>query len=204
MQTIARLTTALILSCLLVLPAQANDIAGWWTSSSGNRVNIWINMQSVVMTFHGPNGQIKVNGRWTRFGDYFTYTNNGVQYNAKVINRNQIVVQSARGTFTWNRGVAAAAPQPQPQAPPSTSGGSMWASTSGSTVQLSSQGHQVFVTIIGQSGKRFQGSGRWLQYPKSFDYSLPGYPGTAVCTFVNNSQIHVNYNGKVTYWNRRN
>lgn len=192
--------TVFVLATLL--PASATDIAGWWTSSSGNRIEIWMNMQNVVMTFHYNNGAqpTKVTGYWTRFGDTFSYTSaQGVQYNAKVLNRNQIQLSSNRGTFVWNRGSQAQAPQPQPQA----SQGSLWSSTSGSSVQLSSNAQQVFVTIIGSNGQRYKGSGRWLSYPNKFDYSLPGFPGQAICTVVSPSQIHVNFNGKVTYWNRQ-
>lgn len=199
------LAAALFLLVVSV-PASATDIAGWWTSSSGSRVQIWINMQQVVMTFHGSSNPIKVTGYWTRFGDSFAYSHGGVNYNCRVVNRNQIQVNSSQGSFVWTRGAQAQAqaPPPPPQnAPPSTNGGSLWSSSSGSSVQLSSQGQQVFVTIVSAQGQRFQGSGRWLQYPNKFDYSLPGYAGTAVCTFVNKNQIHVNYNGKITYWNRR-
>ena len=193
--------------CLaLITPASATDIAGWWTSSSGNRINIWMNMQSVVMTFHYNNGAqpTKVNGYWTRFGDSFRYTSStGVTYNAKILNRNQIQLSSSRGTFVWNRGASAQAPRPRPQPAAQSGQGSLWSSTSGSSVQLSSSGQQVYVTIVGSNGQRYKGSGRWLNYPNKFDYSLPGYPGQAVCTFVSKNQIHVNYNGKVTYWNRR-
>lgn len=190
-----------VLTLGLALPASAGDPAGWWTSSTGTQIQIWANMQQVVLTFHSSSGVIKINGQWTRFSDYFAYSSNGVTYNCAFTGPNQISVSASNGaTHTWTRGRQNVQPQPQPQ---QSSINGLWASSSGSSVQLSTQGQQVFVTIIGSNGSRVQGSGRWTQYPYRFDYSLPGYPGVANCALMNNGQIQVNYQGQVTTWSRR-
>jgi hypothetical protein len=70
-------------------------------------------------------------------------------------------------------------------------------------VQLSSQGNQVSVTIINAQGQRYHGSGRWINYPHTFDYSLPGVPGVASCTVMSDGRIQVIYGGAPTYWTKQ-
>ena len=195
----------------LAVPAFAGDPGGWWTSSTGSKVHLWANMQQVIVTVQSTQGQeTKYQGQWTRFSDYFTYSAQGNVYSAAFTNSNQITVTNqATGVVTlWTRRVSAAQPQPQPQPqpnnPPSSDGGSVWSSSTGSSIQLSSQGNQVFVAIIGKDGKRYQGSGRWIQYPKTFDYSVPGIVGVANCTVLNDGRIQVVYkNGTPSYWTKQ-
>lgn len=197
----------LLLIALTIGPALAGDPAGWWTSSSGSRIHLWANMQQVVVTVRDAQGrESKYQGQWTRFSDYFQYSAAGSVFNAAFTGPNQISVtnQSTGAVTVWTRGTAAAPTQAPSTSPPSSSGASMWSSSTGSSVQLSSQGHQVFVTIIGRDGKRHQGSGRWTNYPHTFDYSIPGVNGIANCTFLADGRIQVIYGNQApSYWTRQ-
>jgi hypothetical protein len=195
-----------LFSLLLASPALAGDPAGWWSSSTGSRVNIWANMEQVIVTVHSPQGgQSKYYGQWTRFSDHFQYAAAGTYFNCSFNGPNQITVtnQSTGAVTIWTRGNAAPAQPARPSAPPSTPGGSTWISNTGSTVQLSSSGHQVSVTIIGADGRRHQGAGRWINYPHTFDYSIPGYPGVAQCSVLPDGRIQVVYNQTVSYWTKQ-
>ncbi|PKK88689.1 MAG: hypothetical protein CVV64_17760 [Candidatus Wallbacteria bacterium HGW-Wallbacteria-1] len=94
--------------------------------------------------------------------------------------------------------------QSRQPAPPAVNINGLWNSSSGSSIQLASQGNQVFVTVVGSNGQRYQGSGRWLVAGSQFDYSIPGLNGVAVCTInpQNYNQITVLMNGRYTYWSR--
>ena len=87
--------------------------------------------------------------------------------------------------------------------PSTVSGLSAGRSSTGSSVQLSAQGQQVFVTLINAAGKRFQGSGRWLQAGQKFDYSLPGYPGVATGTVHDARRISIVYGNTPSIWTRQ-
>lgn len=182
---------------------QASDPNGVWSSSTGSTVKLWANMQQVLVTVTGTNGQSwKYNGWWTRFGDYFSYQTNLGVYQAAFNGSNQIRVTGPDGSLTiWSRGQRSA------PAPNSTGTGvgiaGMWSSSSGSSVQVNTQGNQVFVTLISKDGQRFQGSGRWLKAGSSFDYSLPGYPGVAICTIINANQINIVYGTTRSTWYRQ-
>ena len=187
-----------------LLPASAClafDPDGVWTSSSGSTVKLWANMEQVMVTITTPQGQIyKYKGWWTRFGDYFSYQSSQGVYKAAFKGRNQIQVQSETGVrYTWNRGQSVA---PVPKNPTVDISG-LWHSTSGTSVQISTQAKQVFITLINQQGKRFQASGRWLKEGYSFDYSIAGYSGVAYCTVINKNQIDVLFGDKRTTWYRQ-
>lgn len=177
----------------------AFDPAGFWTSSSGSSIKLWANMQQVTVKVTTPQGKVyNYNGWWTRFGDNFSYqTPNGVT-TASFNGRNQILVQAANGTrYTWNRGQ-----RPAPKKPKVNISG-LWHSSSGTSVQINSQGKQVFITLINPQGKRYQASGRWIKQGYSFDYSIAGYSNIAYCTLINRNQINVVYGDKRTTWYRQ-
>ena len=163
--------------------------------------NDWANMEQVVVTITSPQGQSATHqGQWTRFSDYFSYTAGNATYNAAFVNSNEIQVQTPDGRLvTWTRGAKAAT------TPRSTTKGidisGMWRSTSGSSVQVSTRGKQVFVTLIDSKGNRHEGSGRWLN-GSSFDYSIPGFPGAATCRIVSDSRIDVAYGKTQNSWIR--
>ncbi len=184
-------------------PAFAHDPAGWWTSTSGNRIQIWANMEIVDLTFHPPQGQpFQVRGSWSRFGDSFSYRYQDKAYTASFVHRDQLQLRSSDGTVTlWNRGAAAATPPPQPPTIGSIDG--LWHSSTGSSVQISSQGNQIFVTVITRDGQRHQGSGRWVSHPTRFDYSMPGFSQVAECRVMSSSEIYVNSGGQTTVWTKR-
>lgn len=202
----------IMLLFIFTLPAAAGDPSGWWSSSSGSSVHLWANMQQVVVTVVTPQKkQYKYQGYWTRFSDYFVYTVPGAgQYQAAFTNTNNIAVLGPNGKYTyWTRGKQATAPQKQSPKQQKSTGNhwnitGIWASSSGSSVQLSSKGNQIFVTIIGANGQRSQGSGRWLSQHQ-FDYSIPGFPGVAQCQVdaKTGRWIQVNYNGTLTNWQKQ-
>ena len=198
------LLLGLLITFLLSAPTLAGDPAGWWSSSSGSKIHLWANMQQVVVTVQNSKGQYKYNGRWTRFSDYFSYQAGNVRYDAAFVGRNQIQVKGSDGSLTtWTRGAATARPQPQPRTQAQGIGG-LYSSSTGSSVQIATQGNQVFVTVIGSDGKRYQGSGRWTAYPSRFDYSIPGIQGIAHCTVLQGGTIRVDYNSpQPSYWTRR-
>jgi hypothetical protein len=186
----------------------AADPAGWWTSSSGSSVHIWANMQQLVITVKTANGlQYKYNGWWTRFGETFAYTVPGTGNYAAGFDRksrNVIHVQAPNGTYyKWSRYTKQAAKQKTKKSNTVILDG-LWSSTSGSSVQISTKGNQIFVNFVSAKGQRFQGSGRWLKYGYQFDYSIPGYNGVAICTVnsQNANYIHVNYNGTKSTWQK--
>lgn len=199
-----RFSSVLLLLLCLGGPALAGDPNGWWSSSTGSRVQLWANMEQVVVTVHSPQGQAsKYQGQWTRFSDYFQYSAQGALYSCAFNGADQITVtnQSTGAVTVWTRGSAPTQSRPTP---PSSQGGSVWQSSSGATVQLSSTGNQVTVVIITQDGKRYNGGGRWLNYPNSFDYSIPGTPGVATCTVLSDGRIQVNYGNKPpTFWTKQ-
>ncbi len=185
--------------------AFAGDPAGKWTSSSGSTISIWANMQQVIITITTPQGQsFKYNGWWTRFSDNFAYKTNFGIHHASFANSNQINVKDPNGKwFTWSRGVNSN-PAPVQQQPSNNSSSitGNWQSTSGSMIQVSANGNQIVVNIVGRDGKRFQGIGRWLQHGRTFDYSIAGFAGTAQCNVISSRQINVLYGGTWTTWNR--
>ncbi|PKL46411.1 MAG: hypothetical protein CVV42_16620 [Candidatus Riflebacteria bacterium HGW-Riflebacteria-2] len=183
--------------------AFAGDPSGVWTSTSGSTIKLWANMQQVMVTVTTPQGQsFKYNGWWTRFSDNFAYQNNSGTFYASFANSNQINVKDPSGKwFTWTRGVNNNSAPVQQQ--PSNSGISgNWQSSSGSMIQVSTNGNQIVVNIVGRDGKRFQGIGRWLQFGRTFDYSIAGFAGTAQCTVASSRQINVLYGGTWTTWSR--
>lgn len=203
-------------------PVMAGDPSGTWMSSSGSTIKLWANMQQVIVTVTTVQGQsFKYNGWWTSFSDKFAYqTGDGTNY-ASFANSNQINVKDPTGRwYIWTRGgnqgsYAPQAPQQQPNqggygvypAPPQQqqtySGISgNWRSSSGALIQVSTSGNQIGVTIIGSNGQRSQGIGRWLQPGYKFDYSIAGFQGVAIGTYVNPSQITVDFNGTRTIWSR--
>ncbi|MFZ5949686.1 MAG: hypothetical protein ACOYXC_03195 [Candidatus Rifleibacteriota bacterium] len=185
-------------------PILAGDPSGTWTSSSGSTIKLWANMQQVLVTVVTPDGQtFKWNGWWTRFSDQFAYnTNNGTNY-ASFANSDQINVKDSSGTwFVWTRGSSVGGQFSQPQQSGTQNISGNWHSSSGAYVQISDNGNQVVVNIVGTNGQRSQGIGRWLQPGYRFDYSIAGYPGVADCTILSKNKIKVLYNGKPTFWSR--
>ncbi|MBU1105350.1 MAG: hypothetical protein KKB51_01680 [Candidatus Riflebacteria bacterium] len=184
--------------------AFAGDPSGSWTSSSGSTVKLWSNMQQVMVTITTPQGQsYKYNGWWTRFSDNFAYKTSQGIHNASFANSNQINVKDPKGNwFTWRRGVYnnPAPVQQQPSNNSSITGN--WQSTSGSMIQVSTNGNQIVVNIVGKDGARYQGIGRWIKYGRTFDYSIAGFAGAAQCNVVSSRQINILYGGTWTTWNR--
>ena len=194
-----------ILLALLVLFTSsiwASDPNGAWGASDGTKINVWSNMQQVVVTATFTNGQsYRYNGRWTRFSDYFSFQGPDGVYNASFKGANQIIVRTPKGgQIVWNRGQA---PVRQQAVNNRINYNGLWKSSTGTSIQFHAQGNQVTVTSITSSGQRFKGSGRWIQPGIKFDYSFSGYPGIAVGTIVNRNQISVNYRGKVSIWSRQ-
>lgn len=181
----------------------AGDPAGTWSSSSGSTIKIWANMQTVRVTVITPQGQSNTyEGWWTRFSDYFSYNGPSGTFNASFSGSNKIRVQGPKGeSYVWQRGGKSSTLAPRAASRKVDISG-MWKSTSGSSVQVSSQGKQVYVTLVDRKGKRFSGSGRWLS-KSSFDYSIPGYPNVANCQVQSNDQISVVYGNTNTTWYRQ-
>lgn len=199
----AAIGLAMTLLLLVSNSAWASDPNGTWISSSGSTIKLWANMQQVNVTVITPQGQtFKYNGWWTRFSDYFAYqTNNGTNYGS-FTNSNTIKVKDPAGKwYTWTRANSAQAPIKQ-TSPSYTSIDGNWQSSSGAMVQVSSQGQQISVMIIGTNGKRNQGIGRWIKKGYQFDYSIAGFKGVAICTILNSNKIKVVFSGKPTYWTR--
>lgn len=199
--------SALFILLLFTTTGHAGDPNGVWTSSTGSKINLWANMQQVNVTVTTPQGQVyKYNGQWTRFSDYFVYQTHLGLHQASFVNSNMIRVQDPSGkVFNWTRGYNAQQQQMQqmPQQPSANMGISgNWRSTSGSMVQLSSQGNQISVTIISPNGARSDGIGRWIQYGSKFDYSIAGFNGVANCTVASPNRIDVLFGGKWTTWTR--
>jgi len=198
----------LLLAVILLFTgtAFASDPNGTWTSSSGSTIKLWSNMQQVFVTVITPQGQtFKYNGWWTRFSDNFAYqTTSGTHY-ASFANYNQINVKDPQGNwFTWKRG-GRSNPAPVQQKPSYNNNSSItgnWQSSSGSMVQISTNGNQIVVNLVARDGTRYQGIGRWLSYGRTFDYSIAGFAGAAQCTVVSSSQINVLYGGTWSTWNR--
>lgn len=184
--------------------AFAGDASGIWTSTSGATVKLWSNMQQVMVTITTTQGQsYKYNGWWTRFSDNFAYQTNAGTHYASFANSNQINVKDPSGKwFTWTRGGYSNSSPVQQQPSNNSSIAGNWQSSSGSMIQVSANGNQIVVNIVGKDGKRFQGIGRWLQYGRSFDYSIAGFAGIAQCTVVSSAQINVLYGGTWTTWSR--
>jgi hypothetical protein len=180
----------------------AFDPNGVWASSSGSSVQVWANMQQVSVTLTSPQGQTsQFNGWWTQFGDYFSYQSPDGVMNAAFNGSNQINVQGPNGLiYTWNRGQQSA-PAPRPNNAGINISG-LWSSSSGSSVQLSTKGNQVFITLIDKQGKRNQGSGRWLEAGRRFDYSFPN-TAVAYCTIINQNQIDVVNGQTANSWFRQ-
>ena len=184
--------------------ALAGDPNGTWSSSSGSTIKLWANMQQVLVTVITPNGQTyKWNGWWTRFSDQFAYnTSTGTNY-ASFNNSNQINVKDSSGNwFVWTRGGNTGYQVPQQQQSGTTNITGNWQSSSGSYIQVSTNGNQIVVNLVGRNGQRNQGIGRWLKYGYSFDYSIAGYSGVANCTILGPNKIKVVYGGNPTYWTR--
>lgn len=160
-------------------------------------------MQQVNVTVITLQGQtFKYNGWWTRFSDYFAYqTNNGTNYGS-FTNSNTIKVKDPAGKwYTWTRANSAQS-SANPIKPNSANIDGNWQSSSGAMVQVSSQGQQISVMIIGTNGQRSQGIGRWIKKGYQFDYSIAGFKGVAICTILNSNKIKVVFSGKPTYWTR--
>lgn len=116
--------------------------------------------------------------------------------------RNSCQVIVAECEKSANYAAPAAKQVPAPQSAQGVRIDGVWRSTSGNSVQIHTEGNQVFVTLIDTAGRRNQGSGRWIRAGQVFDYSLPDYPGVATCTVVNANQISVSKDGKVNIWQR--
>lgn len=177
----------------------AGDPNGQWTSSTGSTISIWANMQTVNVTVTTPQGQsFKYNGWWTRFSDHFTYQASTGAHHCSFINSNKISVRGPNNSnHTWTRGISSVQP-PQPQITNITG---TWRSSSGSLVQVATNGNQILVTLIDTKGGRHEGIGRWLKYGQTFDYSIPGFSGAAVCTIIDSRRIDVVY-GQRSTWTR--
>ena len=186
--------------------ALAGDPAGSWTSSSGSRIDLWANMEQVVVTVTDSQGvQHRYQGAWTRFSDYFAYQVGSTRYSCAFRGSNEIVVNApGKATVVWTRGWSG---RRRPTAPPAQGGGDpsgLYASSSGSSVQLSSRGGQVFVTIVTSRGQRINGSGNWVS-ARRFEYRVPGNPGKGVCTLDANNPnvIYVQSNSGTSTWTRQ-
>ncbi|GBC64107.1 hypothetical protein DENIS_5124 [Desulfonema ishimotonii] len=192
----------LILSLVFPFAAHAGDPAGWWTSNSGSKVHIWANMQQLVITIQPAGGQqYKYQGWWTRFSDNFSYQVPGLGNHTCGFasnNSNVIYVRAPNGgIYTWTRGI-------QNTVKKKSAGISgTWRSSTGSTIQLTGNNKQVFLTFITANGARLQAAGRWLSGYK-FDYSVAGYAGVAECTVDQNNWniIYCSYKGKWSTWNK--
>ena len=160
-------------------------------------------MQIVKGTYTSTGGQVvQWQGQWTRFGDIFVFSVGGHRYQGTFQGSNQIFIQGTDGsTVTWTRGV-------RRRSPPSRGGSSgisgIWSSSTGSAVQITAQGNQVFVSIVGKSGRRYDGSGYWISPGRVFQYTLPGNNSLFRCTIRNRNQIVVdNGDGRPSVWCRQ-
>lgn len=201
------ITFFVILTIFLSSNLWAADPNGTWSSSTGSTIKLWANMQQVFVTVIYNGKSYKYTGWWTRFGEKFAYkVNNGTNY-CSFYGSNVINIKTPKGTWTkWTRGARRQTSQRQYNKPTRRSNSNnisgLWSSQSGSSVQISISGQQVYVTLVTTAGKRYQGSGRWIQ-KGVFDYSIPGWAGVAIATVLSGSKISVSYGGKVTYWYRR-
>lgn len=204
----------IILAVFITSNLFAADPNGTWSSTTGSTIKLWANMQKVFVTVIYAGKSYKYTGWWTRFGDKFSYNSNNGTHSCSFSGSNVINIKNPNGSWTkWTRGTGRQYNQPKQYSKPrqynkpthrssSTNINGLWSSTSGSSVQISTSGQQVFVTLVTNTGQRIQGSGRWLQ-TGVFDYSIPGYPAVAMATVLSGNKISVSYGGKVTYWNRR-
>jgi len=198
--------TLLPLALLLFSGASfAVDPNGVWYGPSATRIRVVAAQDQVFVTINNAQGQIgPLTGKWNTEGERFSFRHNDWTYAAAIRNERQIDVTNPNGsTSVWQRGRMPALDAGMKAAPQGVDIAGLWRSTSGSSVQISAQGQQVFVTLINAAGKRFQGSGRWLQAGQTFDYSLPGYPGVATGTVHSAKRITVAYGATPSTWTRQ-
>lgn len=198
--------TLLLSVCLFLSgPSFAVDPNGVWYGPSATRIRVVATADQVFVTINNAQGQIgPLTGKWNTLGERFSFDHNNWTYNAAIRNEAQIDVTNPNGsTSRWKRGMKPVFNTGMKSAPQSVDSAGLWRSTTGSSVQISSQGQQVFVTLIDAAGKRFQGSGRWLHAGQRFDYSLPGYPGVATGTVHSAKRISVAYGETPSTWTRQ-
>ena len=197
----------LLLCAWLLFPQTsfAVDPNGVWYGPTATKIRVVATQDQVFVTINNAQGQIgPLTGKWNAVGERFSFQHNNWTYAAAIRSETQIDVINPNGSVSvWQRGRMQAANASMKAAAQSVDIAGLWRSTTGSSVQLSSQGQQVFVTLINAAGKRFQGSGRWLQAGQTFDYSLPGYPGVATGTVHNPNRITVAYGATPSTWVRQ-
>ncbi len=197
----------LLLCAWLLFPQTsfAVDPNGVWYGPTATRIRVVATQDQVFVTINNAQGQIgPLTGKWNAVGERFSFQHNNSTYTAAIHGEAQIDVTNPNGsTSVWKRGRTPAINASMKAAPQNVDIAGLWRSSTGSSVQLSSQGRQVFVTLINAAGKRFQGSGRWLQAGQTFDYSLPGYPGVTTGTVQNTKRITVAYGETPSIWTRQ-
>ena len=102
--------------------------------------------------------------------------------------------------------MAPSTPTPPRSAPPGNSViDGVWASTSGSTFQISSKGNSIYINIVGSNGVRMTGSGSWVKKGYKFRYTVKGFSGSGQGTFTttNPNVVNVIFAGRRTTWTRR-
>lgn len=165
---------------LLTVFAWAHDPAGSWTSSSGARIDLWANMEQVLVTVTTADGvSHKYQGYWTRFSDYFRYQVDQTQYDCAFQGGNQILVRGAgapdriwrRGWSGWSRPMRAPAASGDPSG--------LYLSSSGSSVQVTSQGGRLSIILVSRNGQSTAVSGQWVGSNR-FEYYYGG--NKAICT----------------------
>lgn len=184
--------------------AWAHDPAGSWTSSSGARIDLWANMEQVVVTVTTANGvSHKYQGYWTRFSDYFRYQVGQTQYDCAFQGPNQILVRGAGAPDrTWTRGWRGWS---RPARTPGLASGDpsgLYLSSSGSSVQITSQGGRLSITIVSRNGQPTVVNGQWVGSNR-FEYYYGG--DKAICTQDANhpGRIVVQSPSGTTVWTRQ-
>ena len=200
------LRTLLLAAWLLFSGASfAVDPNGVWYGPTATRIRVVATQDQVFVTINNAQGQIgPLTGKWNTLGERFSFQHTNWTYTAAIRNETLIDVTNPNGSISvWNRGRTPAINASMKAAPQDVDIAGLWRSSTGSSVQLSAQGQQVFVTLINAAGKRFQGSGRWLQAGQKFDYSLPGYPGVATGTVHDARRISIVYGNTPSIWTRQ-
>ena len=181
------------------LPALAFDANGIWYTDAGAVVRIASDSSNVTIRWDNNGKAYEYRGWWMHTGETFTYEANSGTVVGTFLSRDKLRFTSSKGTWMLTRG--GASQSHSAPAPVNITG--LWKSDSGSSVQVNSQGNQVTITFIDVKGNRRMASGRWIEQGRKFDYSVPGYPGVAICTVAGVNRIDVVYGSKVNTWVRQ-
>jgi hypothetical protein len=174
------------------LPAQ--DLGGAWTSSNGDSISLWTSRKRLQISIRELSGRNStVDGSWDQYPYAFHYQLGGLAYQARSRYQNSIEVTApGRVSQSWWR--------TQPTASSRNVTGT-YRSSSGASIQLTSQGRQIFVVTIDTKGIRRSGAGRWLN-DRQFDYSIPGTVEGVVATVEPNRITVLFRNGARATWTR--